>query len=180
VAATFVAGVLAGGAIDRVIVGGPAWHELGADAWVQYSRRADLGSGVVVYPVEGIGAALLIIAATLSNYLDHKAPRRAALALYLAVAFSVIGLLLTVTAAHQDAFDAFFLWGLYLRGSVDALAFLASVWALSLLTAPEVTKSLDAPLVARERRNDGHSPLAARVRCVGSSDQRDTAPRAGG
>jgi hypothetical protein len=157
---------LAGGIVDRVIVGGPAWHELGADAWVQYSRRADLGSGLVVYPVEGIGAALLIIAATLSNYFDRDSPRRAARAMYFAVAFSVIGLLLTVkaapimlalgkgqpTAARPDAFEEFFLWGLYVRGSVDALAFLGSVWALCLLTASDGAKSHDVPLVAAERR----------------------------
>lgn len=52
-AATVVTGVLAGGVVDRVIVGGPAWHELGTYAWMQYSRRADLGGGLVVYPLEG-------------------------------------------------------------------------------------------------------------------------------
>ena len=45
--ATFLGGILAGGAADRVIVGGPAWHALGAPAWAQYSRLADL----VAYPV---------------------------------------------------------------------------------------------------------------------------------
>ena len=99
VAATVVSGILAGGVFDRAVVGGPAWHELGAEAWVQFSRRADLGTGLVAYPVEGIGATLLIIAATLSNYLDRNALRRAVLPLYLAVAFSVVGLLLTVKAA---------------------------------------------------------------------------------
>jgi hypothetical protein len=67
------------------------------------------------------------------------------LPLYCAVAFSVAGLLLTVRAAPimlgllkpqsavtiQTAFDEFFMWGLYLRGAVDVLAFVALVWALS-------------------------------------------------
>ena len=59
VAATIVAGILAGGVVDRVIVGGPAWHELD----------------------------------------DRNAPRGVALPLHAAVAFSVIGLLITVKAA---------------------------------------------------------------------------------
>lgn len=65
-----MAGVLAGTVIDRTIVGGPAWHALGADAWV---------------PAGGL----------------------------------------------QCAFHDFFLWGLYVRGSTDALAFLFAVLALS-------------------------------------------------
>ena len=32
-AATLVCGILAGGVVDRVVVGGPAWHELGSEAW---------------------------------------------------------------------------------------------------------------------------------------------------
>jgi hypothetical protein len=61
------------------------------------------------------------------------------------VAFSVIGLLLTVKAAPimlglvasqspaavERAFDEFYFWGLYLRGFVDVLAFAALVGALS-------------------------------------------------
>ena len=34
-------------------------------------------------------------------------------------------------AAVQTAFDKFFMWGLYLRGSLDTLAFAALVWALT-------------------------------------------------
>jgi hypothetical protein len=62
-----------------------------------------------------------------------------------AVALSLLGLILTVKAAPimlslraaeppavlQRAFDDFFLWGLYLRGAVDVLVFVAAVWALS-------------------------------------------------
>ena len=144
-AATFLGGILAGTSVDRVIVGGPAWHELGAAAWLEYSRRADLGAGLVAYPIEGIGAALLAIAATVSNYFDGNRRRGTVLALYCAAVFSIVGLLLTVkaapimlslaapqdAAAAQRAFDAFFVWGLYLRGAAETLAFAALVWALS-------------------------------------------------
>ena len=98
-AATFLSGILAGGAVDRAIVGGPAWHALGASVWAQYSRLADLGSGLVAYPIEGIGSALLIIATAISSHFDRAAARAVWLPLYFAVAFSIIGLLLTVKAA---------------------------------------------------------------------------------
>jgi len=38
-------------------------------------------------------------------------------------------------AELQDAFDAFFFWGLYLRGAANVLAFVATVWALSAMCA---------------------------------------------
>jgi hypothetical protein len=70
---------------------------------------------------------------------------RATLSLYCAAAFSIAGLILTAkaapimlglakaqsTAGTQTAFDEFVFWGLYLRGSVDTLAFAALVWALA-------------------------------------------------
>lgn len=55
-AAIVVSGILAGTVFDRVVVGGPAWHSLGAEAWAQYSRQADLGTGLVVYPVSTVWA----------------------------------------------------------------------------------------------------------------------------
>lgn len=127
------------------MVGGPAWHALGAEAWAQFSRQADLGSGLVAYPVEGIGATLLILAAALSNYFDRNIRRDVTLFLYFAAAFSIAGLILTAKAAPimlslasqkssaeiERAFDEFFVWGLYLRGFVDTLAFIAVVCALS-------------------------------------------------
>ena len=144
--ATVVSGILAGSAVDRVIVGGPAWHDLGAEAWAQYSRHADLGTGLLAYPVEAIGGALLIVAAIVAGRRDSDAywhPRAAPL--YCALASSIAGLLVTVKAAPimlglagsqpavavETAFGEFFLWGLYVRGSVDVLAFAALVWALS-------------------------------------------------
>ena len=98
-AATLLSGVLAGGVIDRVIVGGPAWHALGAEPWARFSRQADLGIGLVAYPVEGIGATLLVLAAALSNYFDRNVRRGVSLSLYCAAAFSIAGLVLTVKAA---------------------------------------------------------------------------------
>ncbi len=145
VAATLMSGLLAGGVVDRVIVGGPAWRQLGAEAWAEYSRLADLGTGLFTYPIEGIGATLLIGAAAASNYLDGNNRRAVTIPLYCAVASSAAGLLLTLKAAPimldladaqrgvaiQRAFEEFFFWGLYFRGAADTLAFVAQVWALA-------------------------------------------------
>ena len=148
-AAALVSGILAGSIVDRVVVGGPAWHELGAQAWAAYSRQADLGNGLAAYPIEAIAGALLIIAAAVSNYFDHRASSPAAIPLYCAVILSLATLALTVkaapimlglatpqsTAATQHAFDAFFLWGLYLRGATVVLTFVALTWSLAGLKA---------------------------------------------
>ena len=137
--------------VDRVIVGAPAWQILGAEAWGQFSHHADLGTGLVAYPIEGVGATLLMIGAALSNHFDRDGQRGIAAPLILATAFSVVGLLLTLKAAPimlslgapltaaalQRAMDQFFLWGLYLRGGADTVAFIGAVWALSSLRASD-------------------------------------------
>jgi hypothetical protein len=128
------------------VVGGPAWHTLGAEAWAQFSLRADLGTGLIAYPVEAVGAALLLlIAAIVSSRFDHGGRRTVTAPLIAALALSALGLLFTAKAAPimlslgaaqppaavQPAFEDFFLWGIYLRGVVDVLAFVATVWALA-------------------------------------------------
>lgn len=147
VAATLVIGILAGGVVDRVVVGGPAWLELGADAWATYSRHADLGNGIVAYPMEAVGGTLLIIAAAVSNYFDRTVNSAATIPLYCAIVFSLVGLALTVKAAPimlelaepqsasatQHAFDEFFLWGLYIRGATIVLTFIAVTSSLACL-----------------------------------------------
>ena len=144
-AATLMSGILAGGVVDRVVVGGPAWQELGAEAWAAYSRHADLGNGLVAYPVEAIGSALLIISAAVSNYFDRDTGSMTTVPLYCAVVFSLVGLVLTAKAAPimlglaapqspsatQHAFGEFFLWGLYIRGTTIVLTFIAVACALA-------------------------------------------------
>jgi hypothetical protein len=122
--------------VDRALVGGPAWHAVGPEAWAHFSRRADLGVGLVAYPVEAIGATLLLIAALVSSRLGSNHERRVTPLLVVAVIFSLLGLLVTAKAAPimlslgverpaadlRHAFEDFFLWGIYLRGTVDVLA----------------------------------------------------------
>jgi hypothetical protein len=50
-----------------------------------YSRHADLGNGLVAYPLEAIGGALLIISAAVSNYFDRDAGSVTTVCLYCAV-----------------------------------------------------------------------------------------------
>jgi hypothetical protein len=147
VSAVLCSGILAGGIVDRALVAAPAWRVLGAAAWAQYSLQADLGTGLVAYPFEGIGAFLLAISAAVSYRLDRPAGQPAGKLLYLAAAFSLCGLLLTIKAAPimlalgQDpsptalahAFTEFHFWGLYLRGTADMLAFALEITALATL-----------------------------------------------
>jgi hypothetical protein len=142
-----VSGILAGGVVDRVVVGGPAWHELGAEAWAAYSRLADLGNGLVAYPLEAIGGAFLIISAAVSNFFDRDARFVTTVSLYCAVVFSLLGLVITAKAAPimlglaapqsssatQHAFDEFFLWGAYVRGITIVLTFIAVTCSLAYL-----------------------------------------------
>ena len=143
-AATVLDGFLAGGNVDRALVQMPAWRHVGAPAWAAYSRRADLGNGLYLYPFEAIGGTLLSLLAAIAFYLEAGAARAAALPVYLAAGLALLGLLMTFQAAPkmlslrrigddpaalQKAFDGFEFWG-GIRGVFQVLAFLANVWSL--------------------------------------------------
>jgi hypothetical protein len=145
--AALMSGILVGGIFDRAVVGRHAWSALGPNAWAAFSLRADLGWGLIAYPVEAIGAALLIIAATVSFHRDGAKPRAAGAALLMAVASSVTGLLLTLKVAPimlaldeprsitaAVAFEEFYLWGIYIRGGADLFAFGCEIWAFTTLS----------------------------------------------
>ena len=144
--AILISGLLAGGNIDRAFVAMPAWQHVGALAWAEFSRHADLGNGLILYPLESIGGALLTLAAAISFHFDRSAPRAAAVPLYAAVLLLAGGLLVTVQAAPimlgirdvrepatlQHAFEGFWHWG-NLRAACQVLAFLAQLATLALL-----------------------------------------------
>jgi hypothetical protein len=146
IATTVLSGLLAGGNVDRAIVAMPAWEQVGAAAWAEFSRHADLGNGLVLYPLEAIGAFLLIVLTTVSLYLDRAAKASIMLPLCGAVVLAAAGLLCTLKAAPlmlsvghlgdpaslQQAFDGFRLWG-NIRGVAQVLAFFATVWALAVV-----------------------------------------------
>jgi len=144
VGAVLLGGLMAGLDMARLAIEMPAWRHVGAVAWAQFSRHADLGNGLIAFPVIAIGAALATIAALVTYRMDGGSPRSAALALYAGAVLVVCGLVTTVFAAPnmlslrtvgsdaasiQRAFDGFELWG-GIRSVVQTLAFVANVWAL--------------------------------------------------
>ncbi len=144
--ATFVSGLLAGMNIDRSFVAMPAWQQIGANSWAEFSRHADLGNGLILYPLEAFGGALLTLAAAIMFHFDRSAPRKAIVPLYAAVLFAAGGLALTVKAAPimlgirdlshpaalRQAFEGFWYWG-NLRAASQVLAFVSQLTALAML-----------------------------------------------
>jgi hypothetical protein len=144
--AVVFAGLLAGKDIDHALVAMPAWRQLDATAWAQFSRHADLGNGLILYPLEAFGGALFALAAALRAYFDRGVPHAARVLLYAAVALAVGGLVLTFKAAPimlgirglndpaalQAAFAAFWYWG-NLRAVCQVLSFIALLAALAIM-----------------------------------------------
>ena len=96
IAATVLAGFLAGGDLDRAVVAMPAWQHVGAIGWAAFSRNADLGNGLFLYPFEAIAGALLILGAIATFYVGQIRQRRTLLLLYAGLICSVGGLLFTI------------------------------------------------------------------------------------
>ena len=145
IAATILSGLLAGASIDRFVVGFPAWKHVNISAWAEYSRHADLGNGIFVYPVEAIGSFLLLLISSFIVLKNKKAPVHQLISfqIYLAALLAFSGLLLTFFAGPfmlsiknmndpfflQHAFDEFYYWSIF-RGIAQVLSFLACMWAL--------------------------------------------------
>jgi hypothetical protein len=144
VGAVLLGGLIAGLDMARLAVEMPAWRHVGAGAWAQFSRHADLGNGLIAFPVVAIGAALATIAALITYRMGGGSPRSAALPIHTGAVLVVLGLVTTVfaapnmlslrtvgndAAAIERAFDGFEWWG-GIRSVVQTLAFVANVWAL--------------------------------------------------
>src|SRR6266540_4680683 len=100
IAATLLGGILAGGNVNRNLVHMPAWRQVGSLAWAAFSRHADLSlNGMILYPLEGMGGAVLTVAAALAYHFDRTAPRAAAVPIYLAASMVLGGTLATTLAA---------------------------------------------------------------------------------
>jgi len=137
--ACFLSGVLAGIDLDSVVVRFPAWRHLGSHAWATYSREADLGNGIVLYPLLAIGHTLLIIAVVFG--VRQNGPFQALAAAYSATGLAIAGLLLTAGAAPvmlglkrigndpvalDNALRAFARWSTF-RAVAQVLAFIATL-----------------------------------------------------
>jgi hypothetical protein len=141
--ACIFSGLLAGGDIYRYLIEVPAWRHLDMISWREYSRHADLGNGIFLFPFEAVVAAAMLLMASIS-VLKSKSPfKTIALPVHLATIFSLAGLALTFLAAPimlrlrtigndpemiRQTFDNFHFWGL-LRCVAQVLSFFACVWA---------------------------------------------------
>jgi hypothetical protein len=71
IAAAIVAnGLLAGLSVFRSLVELPAWKKINLSGFYEYARAADLGRGLVLYPLIGIIAAVLVVVAVIDGYFD--------------------------------------------------------------------------------------------------------------
>jgi len=138
-------GILAGVTVDRGLVGVPSWNQVGVVAWANYSRSADLGNGLVLYPTLAIGGALLSLAAAISLMRQPARQCCLTIAVWVAAVLALAGLLLTFKAAPfmlslreignedvihlQEAFDGFRFWSA-IRGVVQVLAYAGNLWSL--------------------------------------------------
>jgi hypothetical protein len=73
-AATASNGILAGASLDQSLKQLPARHRIGSITYSRYSRAADLGNGILLYSILGIGAALLTLSAAVAGYYYEAAP----------------------------------------------------------------------------------------------------------
>jgi hypothetical protein len=142
-AATVTTGLLAGIGLDKSIVQLPARHRLGVVAFAAFSRVNDLGNGLILYPMLGIGAAALTILAALSGYW-RGTPVVHAWPLYISALLALLHSFTTTRAAPNmlslrqptsdeatliETLNRFARWH-NLRAILLLLNFLMLVWAL--------------------------------------------------
>src|SRR5260221_1691311 len=96
--ATAANGLLAGLNTDTGLVKLPARRRIGAVAYATFARGNDLGNGLLVYPLLGIGAALLTLLATVIASIAHS-PVEVVLPLSIASLLSLLHTFATTRAA---------------------------------------------------------------------------------
>ena len=137
--AAAASGLLAGASLDQSIKQLPARHRLGAVAFSQYSRSADLANGVAFYAVLGIGAAGLCISAALATHFQNIGSNASAVCAVLhSVATSQAAPInfrqrqvpSDDDVAIADIFDSFSRWQA-IRCVLQVCNFAVSLWALT-------------------------------------------------
>lgn len=138
-----VNGLLAGLNTDTALVKLPARRRIGAVAYANFARGNDLGNGLIVYPLLGVGAALLTLLATVLAYVERSS-LEVVLLLSLASLLSLLHTFATTRAAPvmlsiKDApddeeilsakLDRFARWHA-VRATFQVLAFFVLPWAL--------------------------------------------------
>ena len=144
--AVLINGLLAGLNVDTALVKLPARKRIGALAYATFARGNDLGNGLVVYPLLGIGAVLFTVLATAIAYLEHSS-MGPLLLLSLASLLSLLHTFATTRAAPimlsiKDApddetllrmkLDRFAYWHA-VRATFQVLTFFVLLWALVVL-----------------------------------------------
>ena len=90
-------GILTGTGFDRAFVAMPAWRRVGPLGWAAFSRHADLGNGLIFYPLEAFGGMTFSVAAAVLLFRNPTGPRSARMPLCAAAGFAIGGLLFTVS-----------------------------------------------------------------------------------
>lgn len=144
--ATASNGMLAGLNVDTALVKLPARRRIGAVAYATFARGNDLGNGLVVYPLLGVGAALLTVLTTFFAFLSQER-MEVLLLLSLATLLSLLHtgattraapLMLSLKTTPDDEallsakLDRFAHWHA-VRAMLQVLAFFLLVWALMVL-----------------------------------------------
>jgi hypothetical protein len=142
--ATATNGLLSGLNVDTALVKLPARRRIGAVAYATFARDNDLGNGLFVYPLLGVGAALLTMLVTALAYMQGS---RAEVLVLLSLA-SVLSLLYTFATTRaapvmlglKDApddeiilaakLDRFAHWHA-VRATFQVLAFFVLLWVLA-------------------------------------------------
>jgi hypothetical protein len=142
--ASAINGLLAGLNVDTALVKLPTRRRIGAVAYTTFARGNDLGNGLVVYPLLGVGAALLTLLATALAYVWHSS-MEVLLLLSLASLLSILHTFATTRAAPvmlsiKDApddeailsakLDRFARWHT-VRAMFQVVAFFVLLWALA-------------------------------------------------
>jgi len=136
-------GLLSGLNVDTALVKLPTRRRIGAVAYATFARGNDLGNGLVVYPILGIGSAFFTVLATSIAYLWHF-PMELLLLLSLASLLSLLHTAATTRAAPimlsiKDApddeallrvkLDRFARWHA-VRATFQVLTFFILLWAV--------------------------------------------------
>jgi len=141
---TFCAGFLAGGNLDRYMVQVPAFRHVDIVSWAMYSRHADLGNGLLLYPLEAISGFVFFIVASVMVIMHRPILNTVARPVHAAAVLAALGLFLTIFAAPimlgvgtmpnnpaqlHAAFERFHFWG-GIRAVVQILSFAAGIWGM--------------------------------------------------
>lgn len=144
---TAMNGLLSGLNMDTALVKLPARRRIGAVAYAAFARGNDLGNGLVVYPILGIGAVFSTVLATVIAYFGHSPPMELLLLLSLASLLSLLHTFATTRAAplmlsiknisDDEALlsvklDHFARWHT-VRATFQVLTFFVLLWAMALV-----------------------------------------------